>query len=227
MHDESGRALGMARRVLKGLGREMVSVSAAVPQPSAAAESVARIVVGLRTVAQLLESVGQKVRAEQDRAETDPLTGLLNREGLLSATIAILGEGNQRAVLMADVDFFKRVNDTYGHPTGDDVLRAVAGRCKRALRDDDLLARFGGEEFIGVLPLGTREAGLAVAERIRRALSGRPVSTRSGPVSVTLSVGVAAGCETLTSLIARADQALYAAKRAGRDRVVAEEMALV
>jgi diguanylate cyclase (GGDEF)-like protein len=121
--------------------------------------------------------------------------------------------------MLADIDFFKRVNDLWGHPGGDEVLRQVAGALRRALRPSDTLARFGGEEFAVLLQEENLARATNVAERLRAgvaALSRLPGNTR-----ITISVGVAASLpdETPEELIARCDQALYRSKREGRDRV--------
>jgi diguanylate cyclase (GGDEF)-like protein len=165
-------------------------------------------------------------RAAAARASTDALTGLPNRRyfdefcGLLAR--------RRRAedavgVLMIDIDLFKRLNDTHGHDTGDEVLRAVGGAIMAAVREDDVPARYGGEEFVVLLRNPSREVALEVGERVRVAV--RDLDLRDFGVSkVSVSVGVAvAGLpdEPIGDLIRSADRALYRAKRAGRDRVVA------
>jgi diguanylate cyclase (GGDEF)-like protein len=126
------------------------------------------------------------------------------------------------SAMMIDIDHFKSVNDTYGHPTGDDVIREVATRLAAYARRTDLLGRYGGEEFSLVLP----ETGVLtckeLAERLRSAIADEPVQTRTGPLDVTVSIGTASrqpGDTDLITLLSRADQALYEAKNAGRNRV--------
>ncbi len=125
---------------------------------------------------------------------------------------------------MIDIDNFKTINDKYGHPVGDEVLLAVAGRIRSALSDIDLLSRYGGEEFAVVLPDANLIQGRRVAERLRQFVGASPIKTSAGELQVTISLGVAerdgVGGD-ITQLLERADQGLLAAKRAGRDRVVA------
>ena len=128
---------------------------------------------------------------------------------------------------MLDVDRFKRVNDEHGHAVGDQVLRELAQRCKRRIRDVDILGRYGGEEFAMVLPDTDRDSAAdTVARRLLESLGDEPIATRHGPLSVTVSLGVAtAGDETqdLAALLDRADGAMYKAKAAGRNRVAVAE----
>jgi two-component system cell cycle response regulator len=160
------------------------------------------------------------------QALVDGLTGLANRrqgEDALGAELARVARfGGSLAVVVADLDSFKDVNDRYGHPAGDSVLREFALLLQESLRDVDLASRWGGEEFLLILP-GTGAAGGAqVAERIRAALSGRIVLSVDGtPIPVTASFGVAATptATTASELFAAADAALYEAKRAGKNRV--------
>jgi diguanylate cyclase (GGDEF)-like protein len=167
----------------------------------------------------------------QRLATIDGLTGLYNRAHF-SAEASRLSRITQRykrpfAAIMLDVDHFKRINDTYGHPVGDDVIQVVAARLREAARDSDLVGRYGGEEFALVTP-ETGASALRLAERLHRVVSDQPVITRAGPVSVTISVGLAyadSGAEELGLLLARADAAMYEAKQAGRNRVVTAEPA--
>jgi two-component system cell cycle response regulator len=127
---------------------------------------------------------------------------------------------------MFDIDHFKTVNDTYGHGVGDEVLREVANRTNRNLRNFDLVARYGGEEFIVVMPDTDRDAAYQVAERLRRRVGEETfsVSDQVGEITVTISIGVAVvdGMgDTAEAILKRADDALYMAKRSGRNRTVA------
>jgi diguanylate cyclase (GGDEF)-like protein len=123
---------------------------------------------------------------------------------------------------MLDIDKFKNINDTYGHGVGDEVIRTVAARLRAAVRNSDVLGRYGGEEFAVVLPDHEGDAP-ALAERMRAAVAATPISTPAGLIPVTISVGLtalAAGDGSLDQVLARADHALYQAKEAGRNQVV-------
>lgn len=154
---------------------------------------------------------------------TDLLTGLPNRRAMVDRITSELdrsARGHSRpALLLADVDHFKQVNDTYGHEVGDQVLQGLASVFRAALRGYDTCARWGGEEFLVLLPETGLEAALGVADKLRAGVA----AAREGLPAITISVGVAAAQEgeTLTALIRRADDAMYAAKRRGRNRVLA------
>ena len=168
----------------------------------------------------------------QDRmvmAVTDPLTGLHNRRYLLShldtlATRAAQG-GKPGAVLMSDIDHFKKVNDTYGHAVGDEVLVECAKRIQLCIRGVDLGVRYGGEEFVIVIPDTNLDVAQMVAERLRASIGETPfpVSADVGEIDITISVGISFTGEdkdTGEVLLRRADEALYEAKRGGRNRVI-------
>nr|WP_172821902.1 GGDEF domain-containing protein [Magnetospirillum sp. XM-1]CUW39022.1 Putative diguanylate cyclase (GGDEF domain)\ len=172
------------------------------------------------------------VKEDADRsllrlATTDLLTGIANRAHFLDLAEdrrrLCLRSGQPIAVMMMDVDHFKRINDRFGHAVGDDVLRRVGGVLREHLRDVDVCGRLGGEEFAVVLPGTTVAAALPVAERLRTALAGAAVETANGPATVTISIGMAelGGDRTLEQAMSEADQRLYRAKAEGRDRVVA------
>lgn len=173
----------------------------------------------------------------QDRmvmAVTDSLTGLHNRrylESHLGTAVDRATEGGKpAAVLMLDIDHFKAVNDTYGHPIGDEVLVECAKRIQLCVRGVDLAVRYGGEEFVVVVPDTTLDVAQIVAERLRASFADEPfqVSADVGKLEVTISTGVAitgAAKETAEELLRRADEALYEAKRTGRNRVVTAEPA--
>ncbi|MBI4184049.1 MAG: diguanylate cyclase [Proteobacteria bacterium] len=181
-----------------------------------------------RTFNRMADEIAQDREVLEGLALRDPLTGLLNRRGFEARLAEEVGRcrryGRPLSLAMLDLDHFKKVNDTYGHPVGDEVLAAVAARLTAGMRGNDIAARYGGEEFIVLLPETTAEAALTVAERLRRRLAETPVATAAGrALPVTVSIGVAAfpGVgEGAEALIAAADRALYAAKEAGRNRVV-------
>jgi diguanylate cyclase (GGDEF)-like protein len=157
---------------------------------------------------------------------TDPLTGLLNRryfnEQIQKEAARSRRHGLRFSVLMLDIDHFKRINDTYGHPVGDLAIKAVASVCNKALRPQDILARYGGEEFVIALPHTDAEGAGAVAERIRQAVEQIELAAEPAPVRFTVSIGVATYKKDLPfeQIVGRADQALYQAKQTGRNRVV-------
>ena len=165
-------------------------------------------------------------RILRDKATHDPLTGMWNRTQALEALdrelVRAVREGSAISVLMADLDHFKAVNDGFGHMAGDAVLREVARRIRASLRPYDILGRYGGEEFIIVLPGCDAESVRPLSERIRSTIGAEPVDTSEGVVPVTVSIGTAtlgtAG-RTNEELVRAADAALYRAKAAGRDRV--------
>jgi len=158
-------------------------------------------------------------------AATDELTGLFNRRYMLSHLENVLrrsaGTGRPVSVMMIDLDNFKIINDTYGHPVGDKVLAEVARRIGQSVRGVDLAARYGGEEFIVVMPDTDKAGANVVAERLRQAVAGGPIDVGGTKLNLTVSVGLAVDGPTIgaEALIKRADEALYAAKKGGRNRV--------
>jgi diguanylate cyclase (GGDEF)-like protein len=166
-------------------------------------------------------------REMYERTVRDGLTGLYNRSYFLNQ-IGPLAEQNAMqelglAVIMVDLDHFKRINDTYGHDFGDHVLREAATVLRESTRSEDLVARYGGEEFVVALPTATLHQAAERAERIRAQIAGRHLEADGIRVRVTASLGLsyvsARGGKTIASLISSADQALYDAKRTGRNRV--------
>lgn len=161
----------------------------------------------------------------------DPLTKIANRksfdEGLDAAIDEAHASGEPLCLMIIDIDHFKNFNDTYGHQTGDQVLRLVAMTLKSNIKGRDLAARYGGEEFVAILPVTDLEGAVIVAENIRRAIQAKELLKRSTNEKlgrITASFGVAAyrHGDSPTALIERADRCLYAAKHAGRNRVVSE-----
>lgn len=157
--------------------------------------------------------------------QTDPLTQLLNRRGLHAVLEYFSTTRQPFAVLALDIDHFKRVNDTWGHDVGDRVIQQTARQLKSCARQTDVVCRSGGEEFLMILPGADEGTALALAERVRAATQQHAIE----PVGeVTLSVGVScwlSDSETLEESFRRADEALYRAKRAGRNCVVAASSA--
>jgi diguanylate cyclase (GGDEF)-like protein len=176
---------------------------------------------------QLIVALDQAMRRLEDLAMTDSLTGVRNRRCFMQVAALeferATRHGRPMAVVLIDVDHFKRINDRHGHQCGDQALIEIAQACQGTLRKTDLLARFGGEEFIVLLPeTGQREA-VRLAERMRNAVSTDlrlPDHQRPGAVTISLgAVALSRSTPTLDILIQAADQALYDAKHAGRNRV--------
>lgn len=162
---------------------------------------------------------------QRQKALTDPLTGLPNRAALserLEQEVARRHrDGGDLLLAVLDIDHFKRINDDFGHLAGDKVLKIIAGELRKRLRQADFIARFGGEEFVVLLPATSLEAGRQLLERLRAAIAACPFHFKGEPLSITCSAGITAfeGNEAGEAVFERADQALYRAKRAGRDRL--------
>lgn len=184
----------------------------------------------LSTAAAVFSMINERLVTQlQTRALSDELTGALSRRGLRELgermLMSLRRPHAQIAVLMLDVDHFKKVNDTYGHLVGDDVLRHLVNVIQDRLRDDALLARYGGEEFVVLLPIRQPNEAQIVAERLRHSVEAKPAQTTAGLIKVTISVGVAYYRPDLTmeQTLAVADARLYEAKQAGRNQVVVDE----
>jgi len=171
------------------------------------------------------------VQQSMEMAITDGLTGLYNRRYMESHLATLVeqaaGRGKPLSLLVLDIDYFKSINDSFGHDAGDDVLREFAMRVRKSIRGIDLACRYGGEEFVVVMPETDMAVGALVAERIRRRIASEPFAIEQGAkaIDVTLSIGLAslnAASDTGATILKRADQALYRAKRDGRNRVVAD-----
>jgi diguanylate cyclase len=205
----------------------------------------ARLLVETRRMQETNRELEQKLEASRDdiaalqrdlddvRRESmlDPLTKIANRksfdEGLIDAIKEARDTGTPLALLLADIDHFKTFNDTFGHQTGDQVLRLVAMTLKSNIKGKDLAARYGGEEFVAVLPYTDLGGAVIVAENVRKAIQAKELLKRSTGEKlgrITASFGVASyqPGDNITSFIERADRCLYAAKNAGRNRVVGE-----
>ncbi len=188
-------------------------------------ELQARLRIGRR----LLELQSQLIEARDAlhrQATRDGLTGLLNRTAIIDGLEEELARSARRktglGVLVVDLDHFKRINDTWGHLAGDAVLRESAARMAEVVRAYDRVGRYGGEEFLVVLPDCTQDAVLEVGERIRAAMEAEPILADGHTVAVTASIGASwvRGRAASDALVREADDALYTAKRSGRNRVV-------
>ena len=176
------------------------------------------------------DRLGSMVTNAMELAIIDPLTGLHNRRYLDCHLRSLIERSAQAgkpiAVLTFDLDFFKGINDTFGHDAGDDVLREFSLRLKKCVRDIDLVVRHGGEEFVVIMPETDAKLAMKIADRLREDVQNELFVTRLGDsIPVTVSVGVAelqGENDSPDALLRRADQALYAAKREGRNRVVAD-----
>jgi two-component system cell cycle response regulator len=189
-------------------------------EPVSDGEVLTRVEAAARTKELQQELVAQGARLEGLLRE-DALTGLLNRRAILTQLGGMVSgarrHGHPLSIAVLDLDHFKRINDTYGHKTGDEVLVAAVHAMGTHLRAEDQLGRLGGEEFLVLLPDTKVNDAELVAEKLRSEVAGAPA-----PVPVTVSVGVATwDGETPEAFLQRADEALYAAKDAGRDRVMA------
>jgi two-component system cell cycle response regulator len=177
------------------------------------------------------ERLRENVQQSIEMAITDALTGLYNRYYMESHFAALVEQaaarGKSLTMLMIDIDYFKAINDNFGHDAGDDVLRLLATRIRKSIRGIDLACRYGGEEFVIVMPETDMAVATIVAERLRRRIAAEPFSVQQGArtIETTISIGIAtidAADDTVAKIFKRADQALYRAKRDGRNRVVAD-----
>src|SRR6201995_5170180 len=193
-------------------------------------ELVARVRTQLRKK-RYADRLRRNVQLSLEMAITDQLTGLHNRRYMSSHLDNLMAHaaraGKPLAFVIMDIDYFKSVNDTHGHDIGDEVLREFAKRIGANVRGIDLACRYGGEEFVVVMPETDAGFAYAVAERLRKSIETTPfeISRQPGKLSLTISIGIAASegpDDTSEALLRRADQALYSAKRNGRNRVVAD-----
>jgi len=197
-------------------------------KPCRPAELKARLHTGRRIL--LLEDKLVEAReAMRFKATHDALTSLLDRGAILSSLREALQSSGRNhfpvSLIMCDVDFFKKINDTYGHGAGDEVLREVSARLVAAVRSSDSVGRYGGEEFLVVLRGCPRDQLQQVAEKVRRAVNSAPFATSHGRIPVSLSAGAmtiedGTGSRSIEEILDHADSALYRAKSCGRDRVV-------
>jgi diguanylate cyclase len=180
---------------------------------------------------QEINQLQENLEAVRTESLTDPLTSLSNRkyfdQALVSAIAEASADNEAMSLLLTDIDHFKKFNDTYGHLTGDQVLRLVALSVKQNVKGQDIAARYGGEEFAVILPSTVLRSALTVADHIRRAVMSKELMKRStgehlGRVTISVGVATLRRGDSPQTLIGRADACLYAAKRAGRNRVICE-----
>jgi diguanylate cyclase len=178
-----------------------------------------------------INQLQENLEVVRNESLTDPLTSLANRKHFDEKLAQAVADSTERSeplsLVMTDIDHFKTFNDTWGHLTGDQVLRLVAMSMKQNVKGQDIAARYGGEEFAVILPNTVLRSGLTVADHIRRAVMSKELMKRStgqnlGRVTISLGVATLHKGDTVQSLIARADACLYAAKRNGRNRVICE-----
>ena len=177
------------------------------------------------------ERLRDNVQQSMEMAVTDPLTGLYNRRYMETHLGTLIDQAANRgksiSILVIDIDFFKAVNDTHGHDIGDHVLQEFAGRVSGNIRSIDMACRYGGEEFVLVMPDTDMTLAYRIGERLRQVIASVPfdVGVSKGPLDITISIGIATmqgPDDTPEGVLKRADQALYRAKRDGRNRVVAD-----
>jgi two-component system cell cycle response regulator len=211
-------------RLIRGLE---IGVNDYLSRPVDKNELLARVRTQIRKK-RYAERLRDNVQMSIEMAITDALTGLYNRRYMETHVGSLVEQAASRGkpltVLVLDIDYFKSINDTHGHDAGDDVLREFALRIRKSIRGIDLACRYGGEEFVVVMPETDLAVATLVAERLRRRIAGEPFPIQQGArsVEVTISIGIAAlgGGDNAASVLKRADQALYRAKRDGRNRVV-------
>ncbi|MEM9810121.1 MAG: PleD family two-component system response regulator [Pseudomonadota bacterium] len=218
-------ATGETRQLMRALD---LGVSDYVMTPIDPQELAARTRTQIRRMRHI-EHLRSSFDQTLNLAITDQLTGLYNRRFLASQGPKLLddarGEDKPLTCLMLDIDFFKKVNDTYGHDAGDVVLKEMSGRLTAAIRGSDLACRTGGEEFAILMPNTSKDVGHQIAERLRASVEEESVTLPNGTnIDVTISIGVSNFDvrDSLAALLKRADDALYRAKESGRNRVIDE-----
>ncbi|MGO8740060.1 PleD family two-component system response regulator [Rhodoblastus sp.] len=211
------------QRILRGLD---LGVNDYLVRPIDANEIVARARTQVRRK-RYADALRSNVQTAMELAVIDSLTGLNNRRYLETHLLGLMEQAGRHSrpvsVMILDIDFFKKVNDTYGHDAGDEVLKIFAARVKHKVRGGDLMCRMGGEEFVVVMPDTRLAVAQAVGERVRAAVATSPFPINNGEraIAVTVSIGVSQsmGGESTDAFLRRADQALYLSKNSGRNRV--------
>jgi diguanylate cyclase len=213
------------REAVRGIIESLVQTASAMKRDNRALE------VRLKSSKHEISQLQQNLETVRNESLTDPLTTLANRkhfdEGFARAVLDATASAEPLSLMLADIDHFKNFNDTYGHLTGDQVLRLVAQSIKQNVKGQDIAARYGGEEFAIVLPRTALREAISVADQIRRAVMSKELMKRStgehlGRVTISIGVATHHRSDTIQSLIERADNCLYAAKRNGRNRVICE-----
>ena len=181
-----------------------------------------------------LEDLREETARLHSKAHTDELTGICNYSRLMDHLDHQIEAARRRdkplCVMMSDLDHFKKINDVHGHLAGDEVLRHTAERIQSAVRDFDIVGRFGGEEFAIILVNTDRPLAEIIGERIRHEIAATPIHTRSGNIQVTISIGLAmlAHGDDRDAVVERADKAMYEAKKLGRNRLcVAQDEGMI
>jgi two-component system cell cycle response regulator len=214
-------------RLLRGLD---MGVNDYLMRPVDRNELMARIYTQLKR-RRYTEQLRENVQQSMEMAVTDSLTGLYNRRYMETHLATLIDQaanrGKSLSALVIDIDYFKAVNDTHGHDTGDHVLQEFARRLRASIRSIDMACRLGGEEFVLVMPDTDMALAYRIGERLRQIIAGAPfeVGSDAGGLHITISIGVASldgAHDTQEDILKRADQALYRAKRDGRNRVVAD-----
>jgi diguanylate cyclase len=209
------------RKLIEGLVRELAK----------ATNRATKLEANFEEASSELDKIRDSLEQAEERSKTDTLTGLANRRALDEffrlAQMRAMESGEPLSAFMIDIDHFKKFNDTYGHQVGDQVLKLTAAVLREHVRDNDLAARYGGEELMAVLPGTNLEACRQIAERVRTVIAERRIRRRTTGEeigSITISIGVAEFRlgESEDNLIERCDRALYLAKREGRNRVMTE-----
>ncbi len=226
------RAIGdVAEKAESGIDPRSL-VKSLVEELASAATRASKLEIHLSEASRELDTIRDSLSKAEQRANTDTLTGLPNRrafdEFLYSAQVAAMEHSEPLSLLMVDIDHFKQFNDNFGHGVGDQVLRLMANVLRDRLRENDMPARYGGEELIAVLPGASLSDCEVIAERIRRSVSDCKITRRSTgeilpPLTVSIGVAQFRPGESMPQLVERCDSALYLAKRTGRNRVVTEQ----
>lgn len=215
--------------IVEGLSK---GASDYLPKPFDSAELQVRLQVGKRMI-EMQDKLNTTLQELTELASHDALTGILNRRAIMETLSKevnrIERQDKMLFVGMCDIDHFKKINDTYGHLVGDEVIKEVAKRMKQVLREYDALGRYGGEEFLVITPVDNIDSGIIAYQRICQALSEQPIEVDGLSISVTISCGATHYSrendkQNISTLIGRADQALYQAKDAGRNCVILKEV---